>query len=269
MKQLILKNKLLGEELTVYVGSFMRSHEVLNANGFFTVNLMQEYQHLQSNLNIPIMDFNVPRDIAQFNDGLLTIVEHCLKDERVFFGCFGGVGRTGIVLACLNKIFGVDTNLVYHTRQQLPHALETDEQIEFIKSFKVNDLRKKVEQLSLSEWIKKSVIDTTLNPLVVKKIKSYSEKNDITGFLIQIVKTDNYPLASLLVQNGIVKKQFLYDGKSFLDLAYEHKNKAMVKALKSLGVPSSNIEGPHLKNFFFLLSRLNEKNKKVDIKKNV
>lgn len=269
MKQLILKNKLLGEDLTVYVGSFMRSHEVLNANGFFTVNLMQEYQHLQSNLNIPIVDFNVPQDIAQFNEGLLTIVEHCLQDERVFFGCFGGVGRTGIVLACLNKIFGVDTNLVYHTRQQLPHALETDEQVEFVKNFKVNDLRKKVEQLFLNEWIKKSVIDTTLNALVVKKIKSYSEKHDITATLMQIVKTNNCALASLLVQNGVVKKQFVYGEKSFLDLAYENKNKAMVKALKALGVPSSKVEEPQFKNFFFLLSKLNEKNKKVDIKKNV
>lgn len=267
MKQLVLKDKSLGEDLVVHVGSFMQEHRALNHYGYITVNLMKEYQDLPSHYCIPIKDFNVPDNIQEFEEGLVNILRHSVNGDKVFFGCFGGVGRTGIVLACLSKVTGISTNLVYHTRTMLPHALETAEQIEFVKAFDATNVRRKLEELIIHKYISKAKENSELNKLLVKKIKSYGDKSDLSGIVHHIIKTHNTGLLTGLINLDIIKKTPIYDSnKSVADIAHEEKSKPSIKAAKLLKIPRTIKTGFELKSFFLLISKINEKRKKVEIK---
>lgn len=263
MRQLILKDKGLGEDLVVHVGSFMNEHTVLNRLGYTTFNLMQEFEHLPSTYCIPIRDYHIPEDMQEFEEGLFNILRHSVQGDKVFFGCFGGVGRTGIVLACLNKICGVDTNLIYHTRAMLPHALETEAQIEFVKNYNAGNIKLRLEELVIN----KSIEQSQANKQIIKKIKLYGQKKDISGIIRTIVRVHNTALLTQLVEQGIVQKGAVYDnGKTVADIAFEEKSKPSIRTAKSLQIPRSGIKGFELRNFFLLMSKINEKRKKVDIR---
>src|SRR6201993_2259033 len=48
----------------------------------------------------PIRDRNVPRAAAHLSEILLTIDRRIREGGAVFVHCWGGVGRTGLVVAC-------------------------------------------------------------------------------------------------------------------------------------------------------------------------
>lgn len=134
-----LNSDILNQELNFKFGSYIYNYEKLIRTDYFLVNLIAEYQDLISDLNIPIEDYKIPENINAFNEGLIEIINASINNKVVFFGCFGGIGRTGIVLACLNKIFNnVGEDLIIKTREYLPHALETNQQMDFVNNYDVS-----------------------------------------------------------------------------------------------------------------------------------
>ena len=49
---------------------------------------------------LPIRDLSVPRDAAHLSEILLTIDRRIREGGTVFLHCWGGVGRTGLVVGC-------------------------------------------------------------------------------------------------------------------------------------------------------------------------
>ncbi|MFC4636885.1 cyclin-dependent kinase inhibitor 3 family protein [Deinococcus hohokamensis] len=85
----------------------------------------------------PIPDGRAPVDSAGFGAYLEGLLEHLLNGQVVVVHCRGGLGRAGLVAACLLVQMGLDPDasirLVRHTRS--PHAIETAEQEAFVQHF--------------------------------------------------------------------------------------------------------------------------------------
>lgn len=105
-------------------------------------------------IDIPTVDFSVP-DVAEFKLGLLEGILHLAKHGELYVGCMGGIGRTGLYMAGLAKIMELSGNLEdgagreglkiprsiqYVRTTYKAHAVETDEQINYIKNLDVSGI---------------------------------------------------------------------------------------------------------------------------------
>jgi atypical dual specificity phosphatase len=87
-------------------------------------------------IQFPIKDFEVPEDGAAFSALVNRIIALLKKETPVCVHCHAGVGRTGLVLACvLGRMFGLDGKKAIAAVRRARTALETDDQIKFVRDF--------------------------------------------------------------------------------------------------------------------------------------
>jgi protein-tyrosine phosphatase len=124
--------------ISMYAGSFWFNKDIVEQNpntSFYSVNLMKEHP-LPCTYHLPIMDFSVPDDKAKLNEAIINIIQEMIeKKNTVYMGCFGGVGRTGLVLACIAKSLGIENPISYVRENYSPRSVETDEQSQFVLDF--------------------------------------------------------------------------------------------------------------------------------------
>jgi protein-tyrosine phosphatase len=93
-------------------------------------------QHGMDLLHLPIQDYDIPdpKLLMQTVTAALDLVRH---GKNIAIHCSGGIGRTGMMLACMAK-------LVFHTdgeqsiawvRKYVPGAVETDSQRQLVIDF--------------------------------------------------------------------------------------------------------------------------------------
>ena len=94
----------------------------------------------------PIKDVSVPKEYDEV-DSLLEYIDSIIAEEnnKVYIHCWGGVGRTGTIVACLYEYFGEDyDHAICHLRQsfkdgpksQWRKTPETNDQLEFVRGFR-------------------------------------------------------------------------------------------------------------------------------------
>lgn len=117
-----------GAKRRVYGGSFFHAPQ---SDDFLTINLMAEHP-LDCDIYFPIKDYDIPSD----SNAVKEVLDQILKtDKSIYMGCFGGVGRTGLMMSCLLKYIG-HSNPIDEVRQQYSsHAVETSEQKQFVEQF--------------------------------------------------------------------------------------------------------------------------------------
>ncbi len=120
---------------------------------FYGVKMAEEINEPCA-VDIPTKDFDVP-GVAVMREGLSRGVMAILSGQKVYAGCMGGIGRTGLFLALVSKVFSEADALVnldaYYTgpithvrTSYKKSAVETVPQIRFIQDFDVRDLARLV-----------------------------------------------------------------------------------------------------------------------------
>lgn len=80
-------------------------------------------------------DFSVPDNAVDVLRACLAIEEQLRRGNAVYIGCMGGTGRTGTLLAILAKRAGIDDPINYVRQSYRPHAIETDEQEQYVQGW--------------------------------------------------------------------------------------------------------------------------------------
>ncbi len=60
-------------------------------------------------LNLPMRNFGVPEDRANFEEGVYQIAQALRQGDCVMLHCAAGMGRTGSTAACVLKALGLET----------------------------------------------------------------------------------------------------------------------------------------------------------------
>jgi hypothetical protein len=90
----------------------------------------------KADIDIPTQDFSVPsKDLL--DAGLTQAVAAVLAGQQVYVGCYAGRGRTGLFLSILAKAFGVKMPVEYVREHYYPHAVETDDQYQFVLDYPI------------------------------------------------------------------------------------------------------------------------------------
>ncbi|MDH5184906.1 MAG: protein-tyrosine phosphatase family protein [Gammaproteobacteria bacterium] len=100
---------------------------------------------LPCDVDIPTMDFSTP-NVDVMRAGVIKAIDHLLLHRELYVGCMGGIGRTGLFMACLIKEMSrrglvaggtEDTDdIVFWIRESYnPYAVETKQQYDYITDF--------------------------------------------------------------------------------------------------------------------------------------
>lgn len=101
------------------------------------LNLRSLYQEAGFEvLYVPVSDFSVPTQ-GDLDEPVRKVIESARRGQTVVIHCHAGLGRTGMFAACMAKtVFGMSgEEAVNWVRQYIPHAVETREQLAFIRRF--------------------------------------------------------------------------------------------------------------------------------------
>ena len=99
-------------------------------------NLEEIYQNtFYETFHFPITDFGVP-DLAGFRNALDKVILKSKAGKNIAVHCLAGIGRTGLFMAFLAQdILNLSPqDSIFWVRQFIPGAIETEEQIRFIKT---------------------------------------------------------------------------------------------------------------------------------------
>ena len=120
---------------------------------FFKVKMAKEIG-LPCDANVPTKDYSVPT-IADLEKAIEQTLKAMSQNKPIYVGCMGGIGRTGLFLGVLARVFGIDNPIVWVRTQYNSHAIETLEQEAFVKGFPIRKLQlsaKKYKRLALIKF---------------------------------------------------------------------------------------------------------------------
>lgn len=81
----------------------------------------------------PITDMLVPKDLKEFNKLIQHLMVAIVNGKKVFIGCIGGHGRTGLVLAALLKCMtGEEDAITYVRDNYCQKAVESSGQVDWL-----------------------------------------------------------------------------------------------------------------------------------------
>ncbi|MDY6867383.1 MAG: dual specificity protein phosphatase family protein [Chloroflexota bacterium] len=85
---------------------------------------------------LPVEDFSIPEE-EPFRKVVGEVLAKARQGKTIAIHCHAGLGRTGILAACLAKaIFGLDGREAFAwVRQHVSDAVETSQQLQFIIDF--------------------------------------------------------------------------------------------------------------------------------------
>lgn len=127
----------MGIHKGIYAGRFLDAP----STGFVTVKMAAEINR-PCTISIPTEDFSVP-SVEAMTLGLEKAIKAFFSNQPMYVGCMGGIGRTGLFLALMTKILNKEADPVMYVRgNYYSHAVETSQQLTYVKEFDVRKLRR-------------------------------------------------------------------------------------------------------------------------------
>lgn len=121
----------------------------------------------ECDINVPTKDFETPPPVI-FRFGLEKAVQALLEDKPIYVGCMGGIGRTGLFMAGLAKIFGLGTphpgdkhhpptdgSVGYVRTHYRLNALETAEQRKMIQDMHFDEMTHRLKKAAFRRWVRR------------------------------------------------------------------------------------------------------------------
>ena len=96
---------------------------------------MAEEINTPCDIDIPTRDFNVP-NMETLDMGVRYSLMSIAKNKKVYVGCMGGCGRTGLYFGALAKVLDIPEPIKYVRANFKAHAIETKQQENYITSYK-------------------------------------------------------------------------------------------------------------------------------------
>lgn len=132
----------------IYGGPFVKY--VPGTRRLVGVKMAEEIEH-PSDFRVDTKDFSTP-DMNDMQVGILFGIKALSDGKDVYAGCMGGIGRTGLYMACMAKVMAdfatargenlpVPADPVKYVRAHyIPHAVETTKQMDFVRNFDTSDM---------------------------------------------------------------------------------------------------------------------------------
>lgn len=135
------------------------------------VKMAAEIDH-PCEISIPTEDFSIPEEEAMVTGIILAL--SAMKDGHdVYAGCMGGIGRTGLFMGVMAKVMfdyearQIHSNLqpvadpvMFVRKHYIPHAIETQEQQDYVRTFDTTEILDWIEQATAPKVIEKEVVKT-------------------------------------------------------------------------------------------------------------
>lgn len=145
----VIQNKLAGSAMPgkssiqkEYILSDLMDLKAKGINRLLSLNDMAiSFSSLCSKANLkwmyyPIPDFGVPTNLDTFRETIDSSLECMNQDESLCVHCYAGIGRTGVVLACIaGKYYSLSGPKAVDLIRSKRTAIETTTQIKFIYDF--------------------------------------------------------------------------------------------------------------------------------------
>ena len=130
-----------GQKFQIFAGPF-----AIRPKNTYGIALAEEHQvPRRANLRVPVPDFRTPADAGLTEQWLYAAeqaIRRGLNGERVYVGCFGGIGRTGLMLATIAKILGEPHPVVWTRGRYRREAVETRAQQDYVMRLDVTSVRR-------------------------------------------------------------------------------------------------------------------------------
>lgn len=101
---------------------------------------MAEEIDMPCDVPINTRDFSVPK-VPDMQNGIRKALHVMAAGKPIYVGCMGGVGRTGLFLACLAKTLGIEEPVNWVRMNYKPHAVETRQQERYVDQFDTSALQ--------------------------------------------------------------------------------------------------------------------------------
>ena len=124
----------------------------------FGICLLEQFPitcSVQSSAWLPVLDWSAPAvPKAEVERVLLLALQKAL-DAPVYVGCAGGWGRTGMFLALMTKVWGIENPVAYVRRVYSSQAVDTSAQLKYVDDFDVRWVRRKLRALVWRRWVRR------------------------------------------------------------------------------------------------------------------
>lgn len=127
--------------------------------GFAGIKLAEEISK-ECAVHLPIRDFSVPEYSAQVENALIATIALGRAGSPLYAGCMGGMGRTGLFLALLQKVAQRSSwtlwqrlterptdPVVWVRKHYHPNACETREQVAYVHAFNTQRVERVVKRM--------------------------------------------------------------------------------------------------------------------------
>lgn len=121
----------------------------------FGICVAAEIVH-KCDVKVHVHDFSIPngREAERiWINAAVAGIRAALRGRMVYVGCLGGVGRTGMMLATMAKISGCSDPVTHIREQYNGHAVETLEQMKFIRTLNVDAARSRLKRRRFYRWL--------------------------------------------------------------------------------------------------------------------
>lgn len=132
-----LKFRLGWRDRIVFGGPFRFTEHI--KEHVFKIKMAKEI-FMPFDVNVPTVDFSVPSK-KDLHNGLVLGLKAMARNEALYVGCMGGIGRTGLYMAVLARIFDIENPIEWVRANYNSHAVETTQQWEYIMNFPITDLQ--------------------------------------------------------------------------------------------------------------------------------